>query len=277
MANPAKGPSPTFLPREHGATAMLLTPFVAAVILLRRFYWPELAALLAIAVAFAMKDPMVVLARQRFIWRQEHSETRQARRAVLMLAALLLASGLILVAATGWRPWAPFLLGGGAFTSLAVAMNVRNKQRSEWFQVASGVALTASCLIACLSAIDRIPEWCWLLWMLCALQSTTGIFVVHARLDARIAAHKNIPARNRSRRTAFCAVTILIAAAAFSIALQRYWISAALILSSLFHLAELRRQRDPASLQTPLTVVGLRALAQSTAYAAFVVIGLWRL
>ena len=32
------------LPREHGATAMLLAPFFAAAILLKGVYWPELVA-----------------------------------------------------------------------------------------------------------------------------------------------------------------------------------------------------------------------------------------
>jgi len=39
-----------------------------------------------------------------------------------------------------------------------------------------------------LSATGAIAPWCWGLWLLLAMQATAGILVVHARLDARIAA-----------------------------------------------------------------------------------------
>jgi hypothetical protein len=72
-----------FLPREHGATAMLLTPIVCVAILAREWRWCELAALTAAFATLAAKDPMVVLARQRFVWKQRHPETAAA---VLWLA-----------------------------------------------------------------------------------------------------------------------------------------------------------------------------------------------
>jgi len=148
--NPAKGTGTNFIPREHGATAMLLTPFFAAAILLRQVYWPELVALLAIACAFAIKDPLVVIARQRFVWKQEHAETKLAKESAVVESLLLVACGIALVLARDWRPFMPLFLGAGAFTVLAVTLNVRNRQRSEWFQVASAVALSATSLTACL-------------------------------------------------------------------------------------------------------------------------------
>src|SRR5579871_4902902 len=105
-----------FIPREHGATAMLLTPFFGAAILLRDVYWPELFALLAIAASFAIKDPLVVLARQRFLWKQAHPETRDAKRAAAILAAILLTCGAALITERGWQPWIPFIAAAGAFT-----------------------------------------------------------------------------------------------------------------------------------------------------------------
>ena len=67
-----------FLPREHGATAMLLTPIVCVAILLHKWRWNELATLTAAFAALAAKDPMVVLARQCFVWKQQHPETASA-------------------------------------------------------------------------------------------------------------------------------------------------------------------------------------------------------
>lgn len=270
-----KDSAQVFIPREHGATAMLLTPFFAAAILLRRLYWPELVALIAIACAFAIKDPLVVMARQRFIWKQEHPESRPARKSVIIEFLLLAASGLVLILVRDWRPFVPLFLGAGAFTVLAVALNVKNRQRSEWFQVASAVALSSTSLAACLAAEGAIPRWCWLLWILCALQAAAGIFVVHARLDARIAARKgkNPPAENR--RAAYLSQAMLIAAALCFAAAGRLWISAALGIAAIAYLADLGRQRHASSLQMPLKQVGLQALGLSITYALAVIVGLW--
>lgn len=271
----SKDAGPSFVPREHGATAMLLTPFFAAAILLRRVYWPEAVALVAIGCAFAIKDPLVVLARQRFLWKQEHPETGPAKKSVLIEMLVLAAAGLVLVTVRDWRPFVPLFLGAGAFTALAVALNVRNRQRSVWFQVSSAVALSSTALAACLAAQGTIPGWCWMLWMLCALQAASGIFVVHARLDARIAARKGLNPPFENRRAAFFCQAILIAASVAFVLAGRWWIGAALGLAALGYLADLRRQRKVSSLQMPLKKVGLQALGLSIGYALIVLAGLW--
>jgi hypothetical protein len=270
-----KDSNQSFVPREHGATAMLLTPFFAAAILLRRVYWPELVALVAIACAFAIKDPLVVMARQRFIWKQEHPETRPAKKSLYLEMFLLAAAGLVLIRVRDWRPFVPLFLGAGAFTVLAVTLNVKNRQRSVWFQVSSAVALSSTALAACLAAQGAIPGWCWLLWMLCALQAAAGIFVVHARLDARIAARKgqNPPLENR-RAALFCQLILVVASIGFALA-ARFWIGAALAIAAAGYFADLRRQKSVSSLQTPLKQVGLQALALSITYALVLLIGLW--
>lgn len=268
--------SAILIPREHGATAMLLTPFFAAAILLRRVYWPELVALIAISCAFAIKGPLVVMARQHFVWKQQHSETKVAQKSVVIELALLAACGGVLILVRDWRPFMALFFGAGAFTVLAVTLNVRNRQRSEWFQVASAIALSATSLTACLAAQGAIPEWCWILWMLCALQAAAGIFVVHARLDARIAARKGQSPPVENRRAAFVCQAVLIAAAIAFACLGRPWISAALMVATIAYLADLRRQTRASSLQVPLKSVGLEALGLSIAYALLVVVGLWR-
>lgn len=254
---------------------MLLTPFLAAVILLRQVRWPELAALLAILCALAMKDPLVVIARQRLVWKQERPETASAKRYAAIEFLLLVVCGLILVRARGWRPFLPLFLGAAAFTILAVMTNVRNRQRSEWFQVASAVALTSTCLVASVSVQGLIADWCWPLWLLCALQAAAGIFVVHARLDAMIAARKGHTPDGGSRRAALFSQGILILAAISFAFTARLWISAALLMAAAGYLMELRRQRRAPSTPMPLKRVGQQALALSTLYALMVVAGLW--
>ena len=274
--HPEKAATRIFIPREHGATAMLLTPFFAAAILLRNAYWQEFIALVAITAAFLTKDPLVVIARQRFVWKQEHTETGSARRALTVLGTLLLGCGLALMRTSDWHSWIPFVLGSAGFSAVAVVMTVRNEQRHEWFQVASAAALSSTCLVACLSAIGRIPGWCWLLWIFCTLQAIAGIFVVHARLDARIAARTRVTASTQNRRAAYIAQGVLVAGGIVCAVLQWFWIAAALILTAACYLLELRRQRDPVALQERLQRVGLRALLQSVAYTLIIVVGLWR-
>src|SRR5208282_5109211 len=86
-----------FLPREHGATAMLLMPIVCAAVLSRAWRWSELATLAAAFAALAAKDPMVVLARQRFVWVERHAETAVAAKWFAAWMAVLVLSGLVLL------------------------------------------------------------------------------------------------------------------------------------------------------------------------------------
>ncbi len=272
---PEKGAAQVFIPREHGATAMLLIPFFAAAILLRRVYWPEFVALVAIGCSFAMKDSLVVIARQRFVWKQTHVETKVAMRSALLQSLLLVACGITLLIVRDWPPLVLLFLGSVAFTVLAVTLNVRNRQRSEWFQVASAVALSSTCLVTCLSATSVIPEWCWLLWFLCVLQAVAGIFVIHARLDARVAARNRQVANNRNRWAALvCEFVLLLTGLIFAF-MARPWIAAALFIAAACYLSELRRQKNPQSLQTPLKRIGIEALLLSTGYALVIIIGLW--
>ena len=268
--------SSAYVPREHGATAMMLTPFFCAAILLRHVYWQEAVALAAIVVALVIKDPLVVIARQRWVWKQKHPETDPARRSALIEILLLAAAGAALLSTRDWRSLSALFVASAAFTALAVAVNVQNKQRSVWFQVVSAAALSGTSIAACLAGPGRVPAWCWILWALCALQATAGIFVVHARLDARIASRKPDSARQSANRGAALAVQLmlLLTAVAFAI-LGRFWIAAALAAAAACYLLDLRRQKTPASLQMPLKTVGQQALTLSIAFAILTIIGLW--
>ena len=264
-----------FLPREHGATAMLFTPIVCAAILSRAWRWSELATLIAAFAALAAKDPMVVLARQRFVWKQWHEETGAAIRWFAGWTVLLTLSGLVLLASWPLTAIFPMGLGVAAFSVLAIAMNVKNRQRSTLFQIASAFALTSSSLATSLSASGSIAPWCWWLWILLAMQATAGILVVHSRLDARIALRSNAPARENYRRAAQISLVALAVAAAIAIAFRRGWIALALLVAIAGYAYDLHRQRNAEALQLPLKSVGQRALALSSIYAILLIVGLW--
>lgn len=264
-----------FLPREHGATAMLFTPLVCAAILSHAWHWSELATLTAALAALAAKDPMVVLARQRFVWKQWHQETATAIRWLAGWTILLAASGLVLLASWPFTATFSLGLGVGLFSALAIAINVKNRQRSTLFQIVSAFALTSSSLAASVSATGSVASWCWGLWLLLALQATAGILVVHARLDARIALRSTAPARENFRRAAEISLVVLACTAIVAAVFHRGWIALALLIAVLGYSYDLHRQRNAEALQLPLKSVGQRALALSSLYAILLIIGLW--
>ncbi len=263
-----------FLPREHGATAMLFTPIVCAAILARGWHWAELATFTAAFAALAAKDPLVVLARQRFVWKQPHPETAIAARWFAGWTALLGLSGVVLLAVWPFKAVVAMGSGVAVFSALAIAVNVRNRQRSTLFQIASAVALTSSSLATSLSATGTIQHWCWWLWVLLALQASAGILVVHARLDARIALRSAVRGTQEFRHAAQIAVLVLALAAVALRILGHGWIAAALLIAGAGYAYDLYRQRDSAALQMPLTTVGQRALALSSVFAVLLIVGL---
>jgi hypothetical protein len=276
----AKQPQSTiwFLPREHGATAMLMIPIVCAAILSRQWHWTEFATLTAAFAALAAKDPMVILARQRFVWKQQHPETAAAAKWLAGWSAVLLLSGLVLLKAWPLEAIVAMGLGVAAFSVLAIAVNVQNRQRSTLFQVASAAALTSSSLATSLSATGGIAPWCWFLWLLMAMQATAGIPVVHARLDARIALRQaaSLPDQSaRFRRSAQISLIALACAAATTAVLGYVWIALALLTPVFGYRYDLNAQRNPGNLQLPLKKVGQRALALSSVFAVLLIVGLW--
>ena len=254
---------------------MLLAPIVCAAILAREWRWSELATLAAAFAALAAKDPMVVLARQRFVWRQRHPETAVAGKWLAGWILVLTLSGLVLVAAWPLRAIVAMGLGVCIFSALAVAINVKNRQRSTLFQIVSAAALTSGSLAISLSATGAIAPWCWWLWLLMAMQATAGILVVRARLDARVASRGAAPATAQFRRAAQISLNALACAAVTATILGHGWIALALVAAVMGYGYDLRSQRNPADLQIPFKMVGQRALALSSLFSVLLIIGFW--
>ncbi len=267
--------SARYFPREHGATAMLLTPIFSVAILARTWRWSELAVLFAAFAAIAAKDPAVVVARQRFLWKQPHSETRAALRWLLAWSAILICSGLVLFFTWPLKAFIGMGLALAAFTAVAVYVNFKNRQRSTLFQIASAAALTSTALATGVAASGSIAPWCWWFWVLMILQASAGILVVHARLDARIAMRANKPAPGNFRRAAQVTLALLACASVSAALLRHFWIALALLLAVSGYAYDLLRQKDSSALQMPLRIVGLRALLLSSLYSALLIAGLW--
>ena len=224
----------------------------------------------------AAKDPAVLLVRQQFVWKQRSPDLPAAVRWFLGWSVVLVASVAILLATWPLKAFLAMGAGIAAFGSVAVFVNVKNRQRSTLFQILSAAALTSTALAACIASTGSIAPWCWWFWALIAMQASAGILVVHARLDARIAQRKNLAANGQFRRAAQAALVLLLSAALTATILRNGWIALALALAVAGYAYELMRQKRPVSLEMPLKTVGLEALTLSILYSGLLIAGLWK-
>ena len=266
----------TPFPREHGAWAMLLQPFLGALIVLHRLAWPVAPALAAVILVFMVRDPLIVLARQKWVWRGERAETTVARRYLWIELPLLAAAGALLLLVIPVKALAALGAGAAALTLLAVHMTVKNRQRSLWLQALSAAGLSSSALAACLAVTGSIPDWAWWFWGLHSAHFLASILAVHVRLDARIAARKSAQMERGERRNAAIVEVVVALAGATLIAQGKPSYGAAALLSAGFHFYDLFTLHTPRALALPMTSVGVRALAVSIAFTLLAVAGAWQ-
>jgi len=253
------------IPREHGAWGLLLLPFLCAAILARRFEWLTLAALALALAGFLMREPLVVLARQRWVWRDSKPESATARRCLLWQ---LPAAALLWLYLASKLPVLPLaILTGVALlvTATAVWMTVRNLQRSILLQLASSFGLASTALLAALASTAQLPQWAWWLWLLLGLHAAGAILIVRARLEIRSGAGAGLWS---------LALWFHIAVALFALLLSsRVAVPAAVTVAA--GALELVRLKRPQATAEPLKRVGWRTLAFSLGQGAASVVALW--
>lgn len=262
------------LPREHGAWGILLQPFFVAALLAGAWHWQLVPAALAVLLVFACREPLLILARQRWTWRTFHPETDTARRFVVVELALLSVAALALLTRVAFPLLALMGLAAVGMTALAIYMTLHNRQRSAALQIASALALSASALLpAALTGDVPLPAWVWPVWILHAFHAATGIFVVHARIDRMQAARRNeaTPPAGAAR----AAVSFSILAGLLLLTAGHPYYAIPLLFSAAYHARELRSLAQPATLQEPFKTVGLRNLTLSIAFSLLLVVLLW--
>jgi hypothetical protein len=241
--------------------------------------WGVLPAFAAVILVFLIREPLIILARQRWVWRAPKPETQEAKGflewELPSLAAAGIALGFVWYFTLGFVRSFELLgiLGGSAalLTGLAVYMTLRNRQRAIWFQALSAAGLASSGIAACLAIEGSVPPWGWWFWGLHAAHFLAAILVVHARLEARIAARRNVPF-SLPAQTVAVQVVWLAAGIAF-IAMKMPLYGAAAILSAVAHLAGLRTMHTAKAVAMPMKTVGLRAMALSIVFTLLVVAG----
>lgn len=257
---------------------MLLIPFVAATLLARRATVESLAAAVALVAVFLAREPLVILWRQARVWKERRPEARQARAWLAMEGAAAAGAGVFLFLGL---PAVPLLLMGGAAAALTLYsawMTVHNRQRSVALQLASAAGLTLAAPLAWLAARGNLAPAAWWLAALLFVHSASGVLVVHARLDRRIAASRGaMSARTYwkdSWNRALWAQGAGLALALACVLANRPWLSVAPLFSAAAHVANLAGMRHAEALRTPLQQVGRRALAVSLVYCAIAIAAL---
>jgi hypothetical protein len=256
------------VPREHGAWGLLLQPFVAGAVLAGNWSWPLLPALGLVLLGFLLREPLIVIARRRLVWRRAGAEEKPAWLWAA-LEALGLAACFALLARAAPLPALLALAGVAAgMTVAAVWVTVRNRQRSIVFQVVSAAGLSTTALLAVLASTAAIPGWAWWLWAVLSAQAAASILVVHARL--RIRAARGAAAGGGILGAAYTAQALQLAAGAAHPPL-----ALAFVFSALANAAELLRLRSARNLGEALTRVGFRTLAVSLVHMAISIYCLW--
>jgi hypothetical protein len=252
---------PKPLPREHGAWGLLLQPFFAGAILAREWNWLLLPALGLVLFGFLLREPLIVLARQRFVWRAYNSQSTVALRWLLAEAAGATLCLALLIAQRPLAAVAALTAAAALLTLLAVWLTIKNKQRSIWLQLLSAAGLGTTALLAILASTGAIPAWAWPLWAVLTLHGASSILTIHARL-----ALKRTPG-GKPPLTAYTTPLLSVALA--------FVAPAPMLFSAAANVWELLRLRRPATLMEPLKQVGFRALAVSITHSILAVAAFW--
>jgi hypothetical protein len=258
---------------------MLLQPFIGSVIALKFVNQTMFAALICVVLAFLIRSPLLTLARQQWVWREQKPETRSARLQVLveLLIMAIAAWQLVLV----WPREAVIGLGAiaGALNILAVSMTVHNRQREVWFQALSAAGLSLSGIAACISLTGGIPGWAWGWWALHTGHFWTGIMVVHVRLQARIDAKHTAgvmsPALRGLTTQAKIVQGVVAAAGLALIGLGYLYYGIAVILSAAVHLRDIAAASTQAGVEMSMQTVGRRALVLGIVFTCLLIAGVW--
>ena len=143
---------------------MLVLPFFASAALLHPSPMRLIAAFVLVMALFLLREPLIVLARQRWVWRTQHEETAPAGRFALGLGVMAIAGAAGAIPASAWPVALACGLAAAKLMAASTYLAVCNRQHSMLFQALGSIGLAGSSLAAALVS-GSIPRWTWLLWV----------------------------------------------------------------------------------------------------------------
>ena len=254
------------LPREHGSWGMLLFPFISGAVLAGNARPALVPALLAALAVFLIREPIVVL------WRNRPERAAAWRTLWLSGGALALCGvWLLWVLPLSWL----VILGGAAavLTLVYVRAVIHGRQRSVPLQIVGAAGLTSSAALAYLAG-GREPDLVLLLlWSAQTVYYTGSVLKIHALIEAR--KQRTVTRDSGAKRGAALWLMVqIVCAGAFGVG-GFGLMGLALIVPALVHGYDLRHLADPGRTKTPLRTVGFRELGLSVVFSVLAVVSLW--
>ncbi len=275
-------------PREHGAWGLISLPFVTGALVAGE--WANLrmlAATLAVISIFLLRTPLQVVWRYRAAARQSANQNRAAvtrtaqaaERPDLTNARFSLAAYTSVAIGAGTYllltlPLAPLLwmACGAAILILAILfLAVRNYQRYPALQIVSAIGLTASSLPGYLAARGHLDAFAFWIWLLCAVDSSASVLVVHARLEEIVASRKPGSSPLPHRRDAILAQAGLWIFLTILATQGRPWLILPFLPTSVLHWWDLWQLGSPTRQRISMQRVGLMQLVASIAFCVILI------
>ena len=281
-------PCRLLFPREHGAWGMVSLPFLAGALVAG--HWTNLrtvAAAVAVFSVFLVREPLLVLWRLRVANRkygldagaraadiQKDSEKQNARLSLLVYGVGAIASGLYLLVSL---PLAPLLLlgcGAGLLMAALLYFTVRNYQRHPVLQIAGVMGLTSSSLLSYLAGRGQWDEAAFWIWLLSAAHGSASVLVVHARLEAILAAKRPSSAATSDRRNAVVGQAGLGLLLGILAVTGRPWLVLPFLPPTVLHWLELWQWKGNGAPRVSLRWVGWLQLSASVVFCLLLVAAL---
>ncbi len=156
------------LPREHGAWAMLLMPYLLGVIAAGRVGWPSALLLVSVLLLFTASRPLE-LARQG----RSGSVPR-----LLAYGAVGGAAGVVLLLVYGRWMLVPIGVAAGAVLASQIFLRRRRLERTTLARLASVAALSATGPAACYATTGLLDARALAVWAMACLYSGASVFYV---------------------------------------------------------------------------------------------------
>ncbi len=256
------------LPREHGAWAIVMIPFLTAAAIVSGGTVEIFLAFLAVLLIFMGRYPLELLLIPAAYVRAGRPDWALVWRSlwVYSLLAIGAGAGLIFVYELYALLWLALL--GGLFFGLRVWQGWHKQDRETVAEAIGAVGLTLSGLVAWVAATGSVDRTGWLVWLLNAAFFCSGIVYVKSRLRVRLALHHPEDARLVGCSMCFQLLVLLFVVALVFVR----WVAPLVVVP--FALASLRAAwglHDPGIFT--LRRLGWSEMALSVMFAAFVAMG----
>ncbi len=198
-------PVKQLLPKEHGAWAVLFVPLLVGLGVSRSPNWEGLLLILAALAFFIARQPVLTYFRERRFPKEARTQSASA----LIWAFLFVVLGVLAVlplVLEGRHLLIPFGVAFSHWFMFHVILVLRRKERSLSGELLGVLGLTLTAPLAYYVSTGSLGREAWLLYALCALYFSAGIFLVKMKVRAHLAKQ---PIEGFSSRLAHGRATIL--------------------------------------------------------------------